>query len=318
MGKEIIHLEIDTAMAGRRLDQALAILLPAYSRARIQQWIRGGQVMIANQVPRQRDKVSLGQIVVINVPEEVEIPWSAEAIKLVIIYEDEDIIVTEKPAGLVVHPGAGNYSGTLLNALLHHEPALAKLARAGIVHRLDKNTSGLLVVAKNESARLSLIQQLQKHSLKREYLAIVQGVIIAGGEINQPIGRHYRDRTKMAISTSGKHALTTYRVSEKYRQHTLLKVNLSTGRTHQIRVHMAFIKYPVLGDPVYGGRLKLPKNSTEDFKKILTGFKRQALHAQKIGLVHPKTEENMSWESPIPEDMKNLLGALKTDSRQQQ
>lgn len=315
MSNEIIHFEIDSEMAGRRLDQALAILLPAYSRARIQQWIKDGHVTIAGLVPRQRDKVKLGQIVKITVPDEEEIPWSAEAIKLNIIFEDEHLIVTEKPAGLVVHPGAGNYSGTLLNALLHHEPALAKLARAGIVHRLDKNTSGLLVVAKNEAARLSLIQQLQDHSLKREYLTVVQGTIIAGGEISQPIGRHYRDRTKMAITPTGKPALTTYRVSEKYRQHTLLKVNLSTGRTHQIRVHMAFIKHPVLGDPVYGGRLKLPKNITEDFRNILTGFKRQALHAQKLGLVHPKTAENISWESPIPEDMKLLINALKADSK---
>ena len=316
MSSEILQFEIDAAMAGRRLDQVLAILLPAYSRARIQLWIKGGQVTIASRVPRQRDKVSLGQIVEVNVPEEEEIPWSAEAIKLNIIFEDEHLIVTEKPAGLVVHPGAGNYSGTLLNALLHHDPALAKLARAGIVHRLDKNTSGLLVVARNEAARLSLIQQLQDRSLKREYLTVVQGTIIAGGEINQPIGRHYRDRTKMAITPSGKPALTSYRVSEKYRQHTLLRVNLSTGRTHQIRVHMAFIKHPVLGDPVYGGRLKLPKNITEDFRNILTGFKRQALHAQKLGLVHPKTAENMSWESPVPDDMKILINALKSDSRQ--
>ena len=316
MSNEILHLEIDATMAGRRLDRVLAALLPAYSRARIQQWIKDGQVTIAGQVPRQRDKVSLGQIVEINVPEEEEIPWQAEAIKLNIIFEDEHLIVTEKPAGLVVHPGAGNYSGTLLNGLLHHDPGLAKLARAGIVHRLDKNTSGLLVVARNEVARLSLIQQLQDHSLKREYLTVVQGTIIAGGEINQPIGRHYRDRTKMAITPSGKPALTSYRVSEKYRQHTLLRVNLSTGRTHQIRVHMAFIKHPVLGDPVYGGRLKLPKNITEDFRNILTGFKRQALHAQKLGLVHPKTAENMSWESPVPDDMKILINALKSDSRQ--
>ncbi|MFV1992513.1 MAG: 23S rRNA pseudouridine(1911/1915/1917) synthase RluD [Acidiferrobacterales bacterium] len=316
MSNEVLHLEIDATMAGRRLDQVLAALLPSYSRVRIQQWIKDGQVTIASQVPRQRDKVSLGQIVEINVPEEEEIPWQAEEIKLNIIFEDEHLIVTEKPAGLVVHPGAGNYSGTLLNALLHHDPGLAKLARAGIVHRLDKNTSGLLVVARNEAARLSLIQQLQDRSLKREYLTVVQGTIIAGGEINQPIGRHFRDRTKMAITPSGKPALTTYRVSEKYRQHTLLKVNLSTGRTHQIRVHMAFIKHPVLGDPVYGGRLKLPKNITEEFRDILTGFKRQALHAQKLGLVHPKTAENMTWESPVPEDMKCLISALKSDSRQ--
>ena len=309
-------MEIDAEMAGGRREQVLAILLAADSRARIQLWIKGGQVTSASRVPRQRDKVSLGQIVEVNVPEEEEIPWSAEAIKLNIIFEDEQLIVTEKPAGLVVHPGAGNYSGTLLNALLHHDPALAKLARAGIVHRLDKNTSGLLVVARNEAARLSLIQQLQDRSLKREYLTVVQGTIIAGGEINQPIGRHYRDRTKMAITPSGKPALTSYRVSEKYRQHTLLRVNLSTGRTHQIRVHMAFIKHPVLGDPVYGGRLKLPKNITEDFRNILTGFKRQALHAQKLGLVHPKTAENMSWESPVPDDMKILINALKSDSRQ--
>lgn len=315
MSSEKLQLEIDASSAGSRLDQALATLLPAYSRARIQQWIKGGHVSIAGKKPRQRDKVSLGQIIDINVPEEEELPWEAENIKLNIIYDDEHILVIEKPAGLVVHPGAGNYSGTLLNALIHHEPGLAKLARAGIVHRLDKETSGLLVIAKNEAARLSLIDQLQNRTIEREYLTIVQGTIIAGGEINQPIGRHPRDRTRMAITSSGKTAITTYRVREKFRYHTSLKVNLATGRTHQIRVHMASINHHVFGDPVYGGRLQMPKNASEKLRDLLQGFKRQALHACKLGLVHPATSENMLWECQPPEDMKNLLAALKADMK---
>lgn len=313
MENEKLQLEIDPSLAGSRLDQALATLLPAYSRARIQQWIKDGHVLIASKKPRQRDKVSLGQVVEIDVPEEEELPWQAEDIDLKIIHNDEHILVVDKPAGLVVHPGAGNYSGTLLNALLHREPELSKLARAGIVHRLDKNTSGLLVVAKNEVARLSLIGQLQDRSLQREYLTIVHGVVIAGGEINQPIGRHPRDRTRMAVTPSGKTAITNYRVIEKFRQHTSLKVNLSTGRTHQIRVHMASINHHVVGDPVYGGRLQLPKNANEKLKAALLGFKRQALHACKLGLVHPGTGNDMLWESQTPEDMANLLDALRSD-----
>lgn len=315
MKSEKLQLEIDSSLAGSRLDQALATLLPAYSRARIQQWIKDGHVTIASKKPRQRDKVSLGQVVEINVPEEEELSWQAENIKLKIIHDDEHILVIEKPAGMVVHPGAGNYSGTLLNALIYYEPALAKLARAGIVHRLDKETSGLLVVAKNETARLSLIEQLQNRSLKREYITIVQGIVIAGGEINQPIGRHPRDRIRMAITSSGKTAITTYRVKEKFRHHTSLKVNLSTGRTHQIRVHMASIDHHVFGDPVYGGRLQLPKKASEKLRETLQGFKRQALHACKLGLIHPDTAEDMSWESQVPEDMKNLLSALKSDAK---
>jgi len=315
LSTEKIYFEIDSTLAGNRLDQALATLLPAYSRARIQQWIKDGQVIIAGKKPRQRDKVALNQLIEITVPDEAPLPWQAEEIKLNIVYEDKHILVIDKPAGLVVHPGAGNFSGTLLNALIYHQPALAKIARAGIVHRLDKETSGLLVVAKTEVARLSLIEQLQKRTLKREYLTVVQGLVIAGGEINRPIGRHPRDRTRMAINPSGKNALTTYRVKEKYRNHTLLDVMLSTGRTHQIRVHMASIHHPVLGDQVYGGRLQLPRNASDDLRKILQDFKRQALHACKLGLVHPETGNEVVWQSQVPEDMSNLIVALQTDAK---
>ena len=301
--------------AGLRLDLALARLLPQYSRARLQEWLRAGLITLDGQVPGHRDTVRGGEQVALCVPEEPAGDWQAENIPLKIVYEDDELLVIDKPAGLVVHPGAGNPEGTLLNALLHHAFALNALPRAGIVHRLDKETTGLLVVAKTEHTRRHLIEQLQARSLSREYLAVVQGLVIAGGTVDAPIGRHTTIRTRMAVNTRGKPAVSHYRIEKKFRAHTLLRVKLESGRTHQIRVHMAHLNYPLVGDPVYGGRLHLPKGADAALITALQGFKRQALHATKLGLVHPVSGETMNWESPMPQDMKRLIAVLEKDAK---
>lgn len=308
-------LSVPEELAGQRLDQALARLLPQHSRARLQQWIREGRVTVNSQSPKARDRMQGGEQVDIRVPDVPAGDWQAEAIPLVVVYEDEEILVIDKPAGLVVHPGAGNPEGTLLNALLHHVPALKRLPRAGIVHRLDKETSGLLVVAKTEPARLDLIHQLKERSLSREYLALVQGIVIAGGTVDAPIGRHAQTRTRMAVSGRGRPAVSHYRVERKYRAHTLLRVKLESGRTHQIRVHMAHLKHPLVGDPVYGGRALLPKGAGPELVEALRGFRRQALHATRLGLVHPTTHQPMSWESVPPQDLRDLLVLMESDVR---
>ncbi len=313
MGNHTVKIGITEEQANMRLDQALSVLLRDRSRSQIQEWIRAGRVRLDGALPRQRDRVAAGQHVEIEIPEPPENDWKAQSIPLDIIHEDETLLVVNKPAGLVVHPGAGNIEGTLLNALLAHAPQLGGLARAGIVHRLDKDTTGLLVVAKTEGARLDLIEQLQRRGLAREYLAIVNGVMISGGTVEAPLGRHPRERTRMAVTGRGKPAVTHYRIKAKYRAHTLLQVHLETGRTHQIRVHMAHIRHPILGDSVYGGRLQLPAAATERFKEALRGFKRQALHALKLGLIHPVTGEAVQWESPVPEDLQALIQALEED-----
>ena len=314
MSESLLTLVLTPEVAGQRLDQALAWLLPQYSRARLQQWIDEARVTVNGRAPRRRDRVAGGERVEIRVVEAPAGDWRAEAIPLQIVYEDEALLVIDKPAGLVVHPGAGNPEGTLLNALLHHAPALDRLARAGIVHRIDKETSGLLVVAKTEPARLELMRQLKARTLSREYLALVQGVVIAGGTVDAPIARHAQARTRMAVSERGRPAVSHYRVEKKFRAHTLLRVKLESGRTHQIRVHMAHLKHPLVGDPVYGGRLHLPKGASDSLVQTLRGFRRQALHATKLGLVHPVSGKPMSWESPLPEDMRELIVALERDS----
>jgi 23S rRNA pseudouridine1911/1915/1917 synthase len=308
-------LSMPEELIGQRLDQALARLLPAYSRARLQQWIQEGRVTVNNQMTRAKDRVRGGEHIEVLVPDVPAGDWQAEDIPLVIVYEDDDLLVIDKPAGLVVHPGAGNPEGTLLNALLHHVPALRRLPRAGIVHRLDKETSGLLVVAKTEMARLDLIEQLKERSLSREYMALVQGIVIAGGTIDAPIGRHALTRTRMAVSGRGRPAVSHYRVERKFRAHTLLRVKLESGRTHQIRVHMAHLKHPLVGDPVYGGRALLPKGAAPDLIEVLHGFKRQALHATRLGLVHPTTRQSMVWDSAPPQDFRDLLEVLERDMR---
>ncbi len=301
--------------AGKRLDQALAALFPGVSRSQIQQWIRAGNVSLDTALPRQRDKVAGGELVEIKVPSAPVPVWKAQAIPLQIIYEDPALLVINKPPALVVHPGAGNYEGTLLNGLLDYAPELNGLARAWIVHRLDKDTSGLLAIARTEAVRLSLTEQLRERTLEREYLTIVNGVMVAGGTVEAPIGRHPRERTRMAVSTRGKPAVSHYLVMAKYRAHTLLQVKLESGRTHQIRVHMAHLRYPVLGDPVYGGRLLIPPGSSERLIQALRGFKRQALHAMRLGLTHPLRGERMQWTCPPPADMQALIEILKEDAK---
>ncbi|MEJ2061633.1 MAG: 23S rRNA pseudouridine(1911/1915/1917) synthase RluD [Gammaproteobacteria bacterium] len=301
--------------AGLRLDQALAELFPEYSRSRLQAWIRQGCVRLDGAtVTVPRTPVAGGEQVELAVRLEPQGEVEAQAIPLDVVYEDDHLLVLNKPAGLVVHPAAGNPDRTLQNALLHHAPSLAALPRAGIVHRLDKETSGLMVVAKTLKAHKQLVDQLQARTVKREYLALVQGTIVAGGTVDAPIGRHPVDRKRMAVVGGGRAAITHYRVEERFPHHTLLRVSLETGRTHQIRVHMAHIRHPIVGDPVYGGRLRLPAGVSEHFREALRGFRRQALHATRLSLVHPDTGETCSWEAPPPQDFAGLLALLRTET----
>ena len=311
-----LELTIPGEMRGRRLDQALSGLVPDYSRSRLQQWIRSGQVTVDGRVSQPKDKVMGGETVRINAEIAVQTASEGEAIPLDIVYEDADLLVLDKPAGLVVHPAAGNPDGTLLNGLLHYDRSLAGVPRAGIVHRLDKNTTGLMVVARNLTAHKRLVEALQARTVKREYLAVVHSVLTAGGRIEAPIGRHPVDRKRMAVVANGKEAVTHYRVEERFRAHTLVRVQLETGRTHQIRVHMAHQHIPVLGDPVYGGRLRLPRGGDDTFRAVLTGFRRQALHATQLGLAHPVSGEPMRWHAAVPNDMARLISVLQQDARE--
>ncbi|KFI21753.1 23S rRNA pseudouridine(1911/1915/1917) synthase RluD [Nitrosococcus oceani] len=313
--RETIELSITlpSELAGKRLDQALAQVFPAYSRSRLQQWIKHGQVKVNDAPARPRDTVQGGEWIVVMAEAEAEVIWKSQPLPLEIRYEDEAIIVVNKPAGLVVHPAAGNRDGTLVNALLHHAPELEGIPRAGIVHRLDKDTSGLLVVARNLVAHHGLVRQLQARQITREYQAIAVGVMTGGGRIEAPIQRHPVHRKRMAVISTGKPALTHYRVLNRFRVHTHVSCRLETGRTHQIRVHLAHIGYPLLGDPTYGKRLHIPRESSEELSTALRHFKRQALHAARLGLVHPEKKQEMRWESPLPEDMATLLVLLEQD-----
>jgi len=302
-------------MAGYRLDQALAELVPDYSRSRLQQWIKAGGVTVDDRVPKTRERVHGGETVLIAAEITAETASLPEAIPLDVIYEDAALLVINKPAGLVVHPAAGNPAGTLLNALLHHDAALAHLPRAGIVHRLDKETSGLLVVARSLTAHKKLVAALQARQVRREYLAVVNTVLTAGGTVDAPIGRHPVDRKRMAVVGGGKEAVTHYRVMERFRAHTLLQLQLETGRTHQIRVHMAHLRCPVTGDPVYGGRLQIPRGAGEALASALRGFRRQALHAWRLELAHPDSAAPMAWEAPLPADMARLIDILRADAQ---
>jgi len=307
---ETLTIIIPERMTGDRLDVALSEMLPDYSRSKITSWIKSGDALINNKAFKPKDKVNGSQMVSLSLNKKQNNDWSAENIAINIIFEDEDIIIINKPFGLVTHPGAGNWNGTLANALLYYDPELSKLDRAGIVHRLDKNTSGLMVIARNEKSQKYLVEQLQSHSVVREYSAIVYGHMISGGSINDPIGRDPKDRIKQAVSSNGKDATTHYRVIDRFKSHTHVKVILETGRTHQIRVHLSHIGYPLLGDPMYGGRVRFPKKASEILKESLLGFKRQALHSKKLTLNHPSTGELMSWKAPLPDDMLELLAIL--------
>jgi 23S rRNA pseudouridine1911/1915/1917 synthase len=297
-------------LIGTRLDAALAKLFPDYSRSQLKAWIAEGKVLLDNKVVDPDTKVKSQQSVIINATLENHGDWVGENIPLDIVYEDKALLIINKPVGLVVHPALGNYEHTLVNALLNYLPDLSKVPRAGIIHRLDKDTSGLLVVAKTLTAHNKLVHALAKREIKREYEAIVNGLLISGGTIEAPIARHSINRKKMAVVESGKPAVTHYRVIEKFTAHTHVRVMLETGRTHQIRVHFAHINHPVLGDKVYG-KLQLPKNASESLINNIRNFKRQALHAKKLGLAHPTTGKWMEWEIPLPEDMHDLIISYK-------
>jgi 23S rRNA pseudouridine1911/1915/1917 synthase len=307
--------EVPFEMAGMRLDQVLAELFADYSRSKLQTWVKAGRVQVNGLALKPKDKLDGGELITLDAEAEVVITAEPEAIPLEIIFEDESLLIVNKPAGLVVHPAVGNWNGTLLNALLNHDPNLETLPRAGIVHRIDKETSGLLMIAKTLQAHNSLTEQLQDRDITREYLAITRGRMTAGGTIDEPIGRHPTDRKRYAVRENGKHAVTHYRVAQRFTRHTLVQVKLETGRTHQIRVHMAHIRFPLLGDQVYGGRFQMPPDCSEKLEKELRSFKRQALHAAKLGLVHPVTDEYLEWEQPLPEDMTRLLEALAENER---
>lgn len=305
-----LSADVPFAMGNRRFDQIAAELFPDYSRSRLQQWIKEGALTVNGQVVRGRDKLIGGELLQLNAQLQPEGEWKAQDIALDIVYEDEQILVINKSADLVVHPGAGNPDGTLLNALLHHCPALAHIPRAGIVHRLDKDTTGLLVVAKTLPAQTNLVEQLQARSVHREYEALVQGYMTGGGTIDEPIGRHGTQRTKMAVNPMGKEAITHYRVLQRFPTHTHVSAKLETGRTHQIRVHLAHIGHPLVGDSTYAARTRFVKGISSELREVLVNFKRPALHARKLGLIHPASEEWLEWEQEAPSDFQQLLEAF--------
>lgn len=312
---EPLSATVPLEWAGYRLDRAAALLFGQYSRSLLQKWIKSEQLLCDGQILKSKELLKGGECLTLTAVALEETTAEAEAIALNIIYEDDAILVINKPVGLIVHPGAGNPNHTLVNALLHHCPSLTTLPRAGLVHRLDKDTSGLLVIAKTLPVHTHLIRQMQKHLVKREYLALCQGLITAGGTINAPIGRHPQARTRMAVTDGGRVAITHYRVAERFRAHTLLRVQLETGRTHQIRVHLAHIHHPIVGDVTYGGRPKFPRQADISLIEALQQFPRQALHATQLTLTHPVSEETLSWSAPCPEDMLHLIHLLRVDTK---
>ncbi|QIL21407.1 23S rRNA pseudouridine(1911/1915/1917) synthase RluD [Thermomonas sp. HDW16] len=308
------HAIVPESAAGRRLDAVLADLFPEYSRSRLSAWVKSGDVTVDGASVRGRDPVRGGETVTLSAVQETQTHAVAEDIPLDILYEDADVFVINKPAGLVVHPGAGNPDGTLVNALLHRDPSLELLPRAGIVHRLDKDTSGVMVVARNLPAHTALVEQLSNRQVHRQYLAVVVGALVSGGTANAAIDRHPRDRIRMAVREDGKDAVTHFRLRERFRNHTALECRLETGRTHQIRVHMQHLKHPIVGDPLYGGSFKLPKGASDEFIAELRGFKRQALHAEVLEFAHPVTGEPIRCSAPVPEDMQQLMAELRKDA----
>lgn len=300
--------------AGRRFDAVLAELFPEFSRSRLAEWIRSGDALLDGAKVRPRDPVRGGEVVQLTVTLATQTPAEPQDIPLDILYQDDQVFVIDKPAGLVVHPGAGNPDGTLVNALLHRDPALAALPRAGVVHRLDKDTSGVMVVARTLQAQTALVAQLAARQVHRQYLAVVVGALVSGGTAAAAIERHPRDRLRMAVREDGKDAVTHYRLRERFRAHTALECRLETGRTHQIRVHMAHLKQPIVGDPLYGGALRLPKGASDALVAALRGFKRQALHAETLEFAHPISGEPVRASAPLPADLRDLLAVLREDS----
>lgn len=308
-----ISCYIPIEYSGQRLDQALAELLSDYSRARIQQWIKSGAIQVNGQTMRPRDRLLGGEHVHGHCLETVSTELIAQAMDLNVCFEDESLLVINKPPQQVVHPAAGHPDNTLVNGLLHYAPELEKLPRAGLVHRLDKDTSGLLVVARTLKAHHALVRQLQERTMGRHYQAVVNGVMVAGGSVDAALGRHPVDRKRMAVVDHGKSAVTHYRVLQRFRAHSHLSIQLETGRTHQIRVHMQHIHFPIVGDPVYGGRLRIPSDASAGLQQALNHFRRQALHAASLSLSHPETLEPMQWHAELPDDIQQLLNALQQD-----
>jgi len=308
-------LDLPSSAAGLRLDQALAAALPQYSRARLQRWIRDGAVHANGRPVRARDRVRGGEQLVVNAQFAAEGSVAAQPLPLDILYEDAALLVLNKPAGMVVHPGAGNREHTLQNALLAYDAALARVPRAGLVHRLDKDTSGVLLIARTPEAHTRLVQALSARQVGREYLALCAGAPTGGGRIDEPIGRHRSARTRMAVRSDGREAITHYRIEERLRAHTLLRVQLESGRTHQIRVHLAHIGFPIVGDPLYGGRARAIAGDAPEVNAALQGFRRQALHAQRLRLAHPVSGRAQSFEAPLPADLDRLLRLLRGDAR---
>lgn len=310
-----IEGQIPVELAGKRLDQALAELLPDYSRSRLTAWIRAGEVLLEGNTCRPRDALLGGERFTLHAVLDTESAPEAEPIPLDIVFQDDALLVINKPAGLVVHPGAGNRAGTLMNALLHHVPQLAAIPRAGIVHRLDKQTSGLMVIASNLASHNTLVSAMAQRNVSREYEAVINGVLTAGGKVDAAIGRHRVDRKRMAVGENGRHAVTHYRVIEKFRAHTHVELKLETGRTHQIRVHMQYIRHSIVGDPVYGGRPRVPAKASEELRTQLQQFPRQALHAKRLEFMHPVSGEMQQFQAPRPDDMQGLINALREDSK---
>ncbi len=300
--------------AGRRFDAVVAELFPEYSRSRLTEWIKTGDVRLDGALVRPRDPVRGGETVSLQAVLDTQTHAEPEDIPLDVLYEDEHLLVINKPVGLVVHPGVGNSSGTLVNALLYRDPSVASLPRAGIVHRLDKDTSGVMVVARTLQAQTALVEQLSARQVHRQYLAVVVGALVAGGTADAPIDRHPRDRLRMGVREDGKEAITHYRLRERFRAHTALECRLETGRTHQIRVHMAHLRHAIVGDPLYGGSLKLPKGASDELVSALRGFKRQALHAEILEFNHPITGEPLRNTAPPPADIVHLLNVLREDN----
>lgn len=313
-----LRMTVPVELGGQRFDRVAADLFPDFSRARLQAWIKSGELRVDGSVRQGKDKLAPGAVLDLRAElQPVDEGWQPEAIELAIVHEDEHILVIDKPAGLVVHPAAGHADGTLLNALLHHCPTLELVPRAGIVHRLDKDTTGLMVVAKTLQAQAALVEQLQARDVHREYEAVATGVLVGGGTVDAPLGRHARDRKRQAVLPhGGKEAITHYRVLRRFRAHTHIRCLLETGRTHQIRVHMMHIHHPLLGDPVYGGRFKKPAGASPELIEAIRAFPRQALHARRLELRHPGSNAPMSWEAPLPADMRALLAALAADNEE--